>query len=75
MAFGWGSANQRKQVEFMVLDGFMIILAAVAVTAVHPGWAFPPLASTVKSRERQKKRKSEREGISGSEEGEVEGGR
>lgn len=60
MAFGWGSANQRNELEFMVLDGLMIVVAAVSITVVHPGWAFPALASTIKSRA-ARRRKSERE--------------
>ena len=64
MAFGWGSENQRDEVEFMVLDGLMILIAAVAITVVHPGWSFPALASTIKSRAQ---RKSEREVLEGSE--------
>lgn len=63
MAFGWGSPNQRNEPEFMVLDGFMIIIAAISITVVHPGWSFPALASTIKSRA---SRKSEREAASAS---------
>lgn len=64
MAFGWGSANQRDELEFMVLDGLMIVVASVAVTVVHPGWSFPALASTIKSRGRAK---SEREAMTSGE--------
>lgn len=67
MAFGWGSANQRDELEFMVLDGLMIVVASVAVTVMHPGWSFPALASTIKSRARAK---SEREAVTSGEEGE-----
>ena len=58
MAFGWGSANQRDEVEFMVLDGFMILIASVAITVIHPGWSFPALAGTF---QRRKANKTERE--------------
>lgn len=71
MAFGWGSANQRNEVEFMVLDGFMIVIASIAITVVHPGWSFPALASTIQSRTEKRRRKIEGEGAasgSGSEE-------
>ena len=68
MAFGWGSANQRDELEFMVLDGLMIIVTAIAITVVHPGWSFPALASTVKSRARSR-RKTEREALAGDGEG------
>lgn len=50
MAFGWGSANQRDEREFMVLDGLMVVVAGAVVTVVHPGWSFPALAGTIRGR-------------------------
>ena len=60
MAFGWGSENQRNELEFMVLDGLMVVIAAISITVVHPGWSFPALAGTIKSRAR----KTEQEDVS-----------
>ncbi|KAF1919433.1 RTA1 like protein-domain-containing protein [Ampelomyces quisqualis] len=45
MAGGWGNALMRNEFEFLVLDGMMIAVACVALTAFHPGLLFPPFAA------------------------------
>ncbi|OAK94042.1 RTA1-domain-containing protein [Phaeosphaeriaceae sp. SRC1lsM3a] len=42
MAGGWGNALMRNEREFLLLDGMMIAIACVALTAFHPGLFFPP---------------------------------
>jgi hypothetical protein len=44
MAHGWGNGLQRQEDTFLVLDGMMILIAAIALTIFHPGFAFPQLA-------------------------------
>lgn len=43
MASGWGNAVMRDQTGFIVLDGVMCALAAVALTVFNPGWCFPQM--------------------------------
>ncbi|KAJ9651618.1 hypothetical protein H2198_009121 [Neophaeococcomyces mojaviensis] len=43
MAPGWGNPLMRKELEFLLLDGMMIALAILALTAVHPGLFFSPM--------------------------------
>lgn len=43
MAGGWGSKLQRDEPAFLVLDGAMIAIAAILMTAAHPGIFFPQL--------------------------------
>ena len=37
---GFGSKLANQQVTFMVLEGAMIVIASVTLTALHPGVAF-----------------------------------
>ncbi|KAK5136759.1 hypothetical protein LTR08_002055 [Meristemomyces frigidus] len=48
MAGGWGGPLMQNQVEFMILDGTMVAIAAILLTVAHPGIFFP--AMTVSSR-------------------------
>ncbi|KAF2262754.1 RTA1-domain-containing protein [Lojkania enalia] len=43
---GWGSKLMRNEVEFIVLEGIMIVISVIAQTAFHPGYFFPALAGT-----------------------------
>ncbi|KAH7392401.1 RTA1 like protein-domain-containing protein [Phaeosphaeria sp. MPI-PUGE-AT-0046c] len=45
MAGGWGNALMRNEREFLLLDGMMIGIACVALTACHPAFFFPPFAA------------------------------
>ncbi|KAF2744742.1 RTA1-domain-containing protein [Sporormia fimetaria CBS 119925] len=44
---GWGSELMKAEAEFIVLEGVMIVLAVLALTAFHPGYCFPALANTI----------------------------
>ena len=43
MANGWGNSIMQDEVDFVVLDSVMITIAALCLTAFHPGWMFPPM--------------------------------
>ncbi|KAK5074966.1 hypothetical protein LTS08_005456 [Lithohypha guttulata] len=44
MAGGWGNPLMQKENEFLLLDGIrMIAIAALALTAAHPGIFFQPM--------------------------------
>ncbi|KAF1965423.1 RTA1 domain-containing protein, partial [Bimuria novae-zelandiae CBS 107.79] len=40
---GWANDLMRNEVDFIVLEGVMILVTVIAQTAFHPGWFFPPL--------------------------------
>ncbi|KAF2995796.1 hypothetical protein E8E13_000103 [Curvularia kusanoi] len=42
---GWRSELMREEVEFIVLEGAMIVTAVAALTIFHPGYCFPALAA------------------------------
>lgn len=44
---GWGGALMRVEIEFILLEGVMIVLTVAAQTAFHPGYCFPALANTM----------------------------
>lgn len=44
LAFGWRSELMRDEVDFIVLEGAMIVTAVVVLTIFHPGYCFPALA-------------------------------
>jgi hypothetical protein len=39
----------REEVEFIVLEGAMIVVAVTALTVFHPGYCFPVLATGKRS--------------------------
>ena len=41
---GWRSELMRNEVEFIVLEGVMIVVAVAVLTMFHPGYCFPVLA-------------------------------
>jgi hypothetical protein len=45
---GWGSPLMRNEVEFIVLEGVMIVIAVLALTIFHPGFCFPALGKDKK---------------------------
>jgi len=44
MAGGWGNPLMRREPEFMVLDGMMIVIACILLSVAHPAIFFPALA-------------------------------
>ncbi|CZR59362.1 related to phospholipid-translocating ATPase [Phialocephala subalpina] len=50
MVGGWANPIMRDEGEFIALEGFMILIAAAALTLFHPGFCFPqPGTFAVKS--------------------------
>jgi hypothetical protein len=45
LANGWRSELMRNEVEFIVLEGVMIVTAVAALTVFQPGYCFPVLAA------------------------------
>ena len=43
MAKGWGNPIMQDQTDFIVLDGVMITIATLCLTAFHPGLVFPEM--------------------------------
>jgi hypothetical protein len=46
LAFGWRSELMRDEVDFIVLEGAMIVVAVAVLTIFHPGYCFPALSGT-----------------------------
>ncbi|EOA88312.1 uncharacterized protein SETTUDRAFT_168669 [Exserohilum turcica Et28A] len=44
LAFGWRSELMRNELDFIILEGAMIVTAVVALTLFHPGWCFPAVS-------------------------------
>ncbi|KAL8936617.1 MAG: hypothetical protein Q9216_004832 [Gyalolechia sp. 2 TL-2023] len=44
LAGGWGNDIMQNEVEFIILEGVMIVIAVMAVTAFHPGFCFPQMS-------------------------------
>ncbi|KAF2279763.1 RTA1-domain-containing protein [Westerdykella ornata] len=55
---GWGNPLMRAEVEFIVLEGLMIVISVLVLTVFHPGYCFPALANTIGKSRRQKSRTS-----------------
>jgi hypothetical protein len=51
---GWGNSLMRSEVDFIVLEGVMIVLAVLALTVCHPGFCFPALGNTIGKNKRSK---------------------
>lgn len=43
MSNGWGSDLMQNETTFLILDGAMILAAAIVLTVVHPYFFFPYL--------------------------------
>ncbi|KAL8930427.1 MAG: hypothetical protein Q9208_000611 [Pyrenodesmia sp. 3 TL-2023] len=41
---GWGNDIMRNEGEFIVLEGVMIVIGAITLTAFHPGYFFPQMS-------------------------------
>lgn len=50
MAGGWGKALMRNETEFLILDGMMLAIACIVLTAFHPAYFFPPFAAFRRSK-------------------------
>ncbi|KAF1941692.1 RTA1-domain-containing protein [Clathrospora elynae] len=55
---GWRSELMRDEPEFIVLEGVMIVLSVLALTAFHPGFCFPVLGNTIGKKNRASSEKS-----------------
>jgi len=55
---GWGSELMRNEVDFIVLEGAMVVISVLALTICHPGYCFPALANTIGSKKRRNGEKS-----------------
>jgi len=58
LALGWMSELMRNEVEFIVLEGVMIVISVLALTVFHPGYCFPALGSTFSKSKAAKREKS-----------------
>lgn len=46
MAGGWANPIMQDETDFIVLDGVMVLIAAICLTVPHPGYCFPRLAGS-----------------------------
>jgi hypothetical protein len=44
---GWGGELMRIEIEFVILEGVMIVLTVTAMTVFHPGLCVPALGNTM----------------------------
>ncbi|KAH6629091.1 RTA1 like protein-domain-containing protein [Boeremia exigua] len=44
---GWRSELMRNEIEFIILEGAMIVIAVGVLTVFHPGYCFPALGNTI----------------------------
>lgn len=58
---GWGGSLMREEVDFIVLEGVMIVITVAAQTIFHPGIFFPALANTFGKKEKSSKSVSDSE--------------
>jgi len=52
---GWGGPLMRDELEFILLEGAMIVIAVTAQTLFHPGFCFPAMANNGKATQRRSK--------------------
>lgn len=55
---GWRSELMREEMEFIILEGVMIVIAVAVMTVFHPGYCFPALSNAVGKNDRMLKAKS-----------------
>lgn len=58
MSGGWGSTIMRDEPSFIVLEGFMILIPVVLLTAFQPGMLFHAMAARESQRFRRKGKKT-----------------
>lgn len=51
---GWANELMRNEVDFIILEGIMILVTVIAQTAFHPGIFFPALGGTLFNKKSQK---------------------
>ncbi|KAF1997308.1 RTA1-domain-containing protein [Amniculicola lignicola CBS 123094] len=51
---GWRNELMRNEVDFIILEGAMIVLSVLFLTVFHPGYCFPALGSTIGKQKREK---------------------
>lgn len=44
---GWASPIMRDEASYVVLEGFMMVIAVTMVSVFHPGWCFPAMGGRV----------------------------
>lgn len=44
---GWRSELMRNEIEFIILEGAMIVISVGVLTIFHPGYCFPALGNTI----------------------------
>lgn len=54
---GWRSELMRNEIEFLILEGVMIVIAVGVLTVCHPGYCFPALGNTM-GKKNKRSRKS-----------------
>ena len=60
MAGGWANPIMQDEIDFIVLDGVMVLVASLCLSLFHPGFCFPRLSMGGASRLRDvEKRVSE----------------
>ncbi|KAI0013014.1 RTA1-domain-containing protein [Xylariaceae sp. FL0662B] len=65
MAGGWGNPIMQDEPSFIVLEGFMILIPVVLLTAFPPGFLFPAMAEREAQRFRRTKTKTDTETAAG----------
>lgn len=55
---GWRSELMRNEVEFIVLEGVMIVVSVAVLTIFHPGYCFPALGNTIGKNKKASRGKS-----------------
>ncbi|CAJ2512204.1 Uu.00g052190.m01.CDS01 [Anthostomella pinea] len=63
MAGGWGNYIMQDEPSFIVLEGFMILIAVVLLTAFPPGILFPAMAQREAQRFRRNKGKKSKKSL------------
>ncbi|KAI4743429.1 RTA1-domain-containing protein [Aureobasidium sp. EXF-12298] len=60
MVGGWGNPLMQNEKEFLILDGMMVCIAAIALTVAHPGVFFPQIKEHKAPKEEKKSKKEKR---------------
>ncbi|KAI5209277.1 RTA1-domain-containing protein [Aureobasidium subglaciale] len=60
MVGGWGNPLMQNEKEFLILDGMMVCIAAIALTVAHPGVFFPEFKEHKKPKKEKKSKKNKK---------------
>jgi hypothetical protein len=55
---GWRSEIMRNEIEFIILEGVMIVISVAVLTVFHPGYCFPVLGNTLGKNKKVQREKS-----------------